>query len=302
METTKINMGEQPQAKKETERINTNTGSVDYSESVDNNRNETVIDETNMDGKGKKIRTAAAAGIGGAALGGGVAMAANSTDETVEDEPEPTPEPKPASKSEPKNEPKKEPEPEPAPEPVPAPTPEQATGTEQASNTEQNPGPEPASSPHIEEVLVDPNDIDGEHIMNIVGTGTTEIEGVEFNTAMVTDQAGNTYFMVDVDGEVNDPNATYDIIVDAETGEMVGLPFNLSQSDANLMADNGMYYVEPSGEDSNNIAQADMKQDVFDPSGEDVTMAEPTYTPEPEFEVLAENPIEPSIDIIEPIM
>jgi hypothetical protein len=129
---------------------------------------------------------------------------------------------------------------------------------------EPTPTPTPEPTPHIDEILVDPDDIDGEQIMNIEGIGTVEMGGSEFNAAMVTDDEGNTFYLVDVDGEVNDPNATYDIIVDAETGDMVGLPTNLSVSDATAMAESGVGYHPPVENDSYNVPDDQMAEDIYD--------------------------------------
>jgi hypothetical protein len=208
METTKLNTEGEITKAKEPQKLNESTmnDGVDYSETV------AEQDET-AEPRKRKFGTAAAAavaGLGGAIVGGGAAMAANINPEpTPGPTPEPTPEPAPEPTPEPQPEPK--PTPEPTPEPTPGPTPEPTPGPT------PEPIPEP-ESPHIEEILIDDDDIDGEQIMNIEGTGIVEVEGVEYNAALVTDEAGNTYYMVDVDGEAGDPNATYDIIVDAETG------------------------------------------------------------------------------------
>lgn len=293
METTKINLNEEPKGKKETERLDVNTEADRYTEPIVENTDEsaeTSQDETKKKSLGDVAKMAAAGAIGGL-VGGGTAVAANlphGTEETKEDPPAqattPTPAPKPTPEQKPETEQVQEQAQESAPEQI------QETATEVTPTPA--PAPAPDDSPHIEEVLVDADDIDGERIMNIEGTGMVEIEGVEFNAAVVTDEAGNTYYMVDVDGEVNDPNATYDIIVDAETGEMAGLPTNLSVSDAQLMADNGIAYTEPIADDSNNIAQADMQQDVYDPSQ---PVPEEGFVAEEQYDPLADNSLDTDI-------
>lgn len=282
METTKINMGGNTQGKKETEKVSVNTDGVNYSDTMATSKENSSAEE---DGKkknmGGKVRTAAA-GVGGAVLGGGAAMAANARQDETSSEAEAESGVESAAVSQPNPEPEADvtPEPQPASDPVVAPAPE--------------------TSPHIEEILVDPDDLDGNSIMNIEGTGTVEIDGTEVNAAVVTDEAGNSYYLVDVDGEVNDPNATYDIIVDAETGEMAGVPTNLSVSDAQMMADNGIGYTGPNDDDSNNIAQAEMEADIYDPSQPIAQV----YDPEPGIGTndLADLDIEPLIDVIDPFM
>lgn len=284
METTKINMGGNTQGKKETEKVNVNTDGMNYSDTMATSKENSSAEE---DGKkknmGGKVRTAAA-GVGGAVLGGGAAMAANARQDETLSEAESESEVESAAVSQPNPEPEADvtPEPQPAPasDPVVAPAPE--------------------TSPHIEEILVDPDDLDGDSIMNIEGTGTVEIDGTEVNAAVVTDEAGNSYYLVDVDGEVNDPNATYDIIVDAETGEMAGVPTNLSVSDAQMMADNGIGYTGPDGDDSNNIAQAEMEADIYDPSQPIAQVSDPE--PEIGIDDLADLGIDPLIDVIDPFM
>lgn len=296
METTRINLNEEPKGKKETERLNVNTEAECYTEPVVDNTDQ--AEETDPNASKKKIlgdaaKMAAAGAIGGI-VGGGTAMAAG-----LSHDGENVPEEEPVA------------EPTPAPAPKPNPKPDTASTTETEPETEQvleevveevqepaaevTSGPAPVDSPHIEEILVDTEDIDGEKIMNIEGTGTVEIEGVEFNTAVVTDEAGNTYFMVDVDGEVNDPNATYDIIVDAETGEGSLLPTSLSVSDAQLMADNGIAYTNPNPDDSNNVAHDEMVADIYDPS-------QPTqeeYIPEEQYDPLADNSLDAGADLLD---
>ena len=285
METTEINLNQEPQGKKETEKINVSNNTENYSETVASSvaANLDAVEQTepkkkNMGG----VARMAAAAVGGAVLGGGAAMAANAPD-GGEDEgdagqteiSEPTQKPTPTPTPEPTPDPTPEPTPDPTPEPTPDPTPE----------PEHTPAPEPENVVHIDEVLVDPDDLDGDRIMNIEGTGKVEIEGVEFNTATVTDEAGNTYYMVDVDGEVDDPNATYDIIVDAETGDMALLPTDISVSDAQLMADNGIAYTNPVAGDSNNVAHDEMLADVYDPSQPD---SEDGFVPEEQYDPLAD--------------
>lgn len=287
MKTVEINMGSESKGKKPTERININTGAEQYREITEDKQRENHEEENPKKKHNGTARTVAA-GVAGAAMGGGVAMAANTgTDTAKESEAEPEAEPisAPESKSQTEQEPEQESELEPSPEPAPEPEPIVA--------------PEPETSPHIEEILVDPDDIDGNHIMNIEGTGTVEIEGTEVNATIVTDEAGNSYYLVDVDGEVNDPNATYDIIVDAETGEMTGMPTNLSVGDAQMMADNGIAYTEPVADDSNNIAQAEMEMDIYDPS--QPVEEEPAFESEVGTDSLADNGFDTAVDILDPL-
>lgn len=287
METTKINMSGAPHGKKPTEKINVNTSAEKFSGPVEEKQDGILEEEAPKKDRKGMARTVAA-GVAGAAMGGGVAMAANTgTDTAKESEAEPEAEPisAPESKPQTEQEPEQESEFEPSPEPAPEPEPIVA--------------PEPETSPHIEEILVDPDDIDGNHIMNIEGTGTVEIEGTEVNAAIVIDEAGNSYYLVDVDGEVNDPNATYDIIVDAETGEMTGMPTNLSVGDAQMMADNGIAYTEPVADDSNNIAQAEMEMDIYDPS--QPVEEEPAFESEVGTDSLADNGFDTAVDILDPL-
>ncbi len=283
----------------ETEKLNVNSGVENYTEPIVENNDES--EETGPNEAKKKVfgevaKMAAASAIGGI-VGGGTAMAANLSrdDENVpKEEPdvEPTPAPAPNPTPQPTPQPAPEPTPQPAPEPAPSPQP----GSTPEPQPTPTPAPKPNYSPHIEEVLVDPDDIDGDKIFNIEGTGTVEIEGMEFNSAVVTDEAGNTYFMVDVDGELNDPNATYDIIVDAETGEGTLLPTSLSVSDAQLMADNGIAYTGPTAADSNNIAQVEMQQDIYDPSQ---PAQEAEYIPEEQYDPLADNSLDTGTDLLD---
>ncbi len=307
METVKVNVGNEPQGKKETERVKV---------APDQGGENTVASGSEQDDASKKdhkgVARMVAAGIGGAALGGGVAMAADggedpivsgggqaagdeqATDGDGKPAVNPTPEPAPAPEPIPGPGPEPDPTPDPEPDPEPEPTPE----------PEPDPAPSPEeASPHIEEILVDPDDIDGERIMNIEGTGTLELDGTEYNAALVTDEAGNTYYLVDVDGEVNDPNATYDIVVDTENGEMADMHVNLSVSDAQLMAENHIAYTGPVGGDSNNIAQAEMDHDIYDPSQDTGVspMDDPYIEPQPDFDPLAEAGIDPLADIIDPL-
>lgn len=262
METAKINLNEEPKDKKETEKLNVTSGAENYAETISENKEKTAQDKPKKKGLGEVSKMAAAGAVGGM-VGGGVVRAANPSQEGESVTEEPVAEEATSSSA---SKPSTQPAPEPQSSPTPEPSPEQEPTPKPEPQPTPDPAPSPETSPHIEEVLVDPDDIDGDKIMNIEGTGTVEIEGVEFNTAIVTDEAGNTYYMVDVDGEVNDPNATYDIVIDAETGESTLIPTDLSVSDAQLMSDNGIAYTNPTPVDSNNIVHDEMMADVYDPS------------------------------------
>lgn len=309
METTKINLGGEPQGKKETEKLNVVTAAAENSqaaasEPVEETGENSPQEESKKRGLGAIGRMAAAA-VGGAALGGGVAMAAGlgvDADAGEDPEPVPAPAPKPTpQEQEAPVAPEEAEDPIEAPEPIEAPSPTPATTDATTDETSGGPTPEPDIDTQIEEILVDPDDIDGERVMNVEGTGVVEVEGVEYGAAMVTDDEGNTYYLVDVDGEVNDPNATYDIIIDAENGEVGSVPINLTQSDAQLMAEGGVAYVEPIVGDTNNVAQAEMAEDVYDPaSGQPLAEEEP-YMPEETFDPMADNIAGDGMDLIDPM-
>lgn len=294
METTKINMGEQPKGKKETEKLNRDDHGVSYSTSAEKT-GEATPEEAKKKNIGNAARSAAAGAVGGM-VGGGVAMAANAASEggaadAVDDSLNlhPSPNTQAASRTEQEESPDDAVIEEDLAEEKPI---ENLQGGD-TPEMQEAPAPQ-QEAPHIEEILVDPDDIDGDKIMNIEGTGIVEIDGAEVNAAIVTDGEGNTYFMVDVDGEINDPNATYDIIVDAENGEMASIPMELSVSDAQLMADNNIAYTGPVDGDSNNIAQEDMLVDIYDPSQ--------PVDDEPSFTELADGQdSDPMMDLIDPL-
>lgn len=263
METEKIRFNEAKDEQNETQPINTDPTGVTYDEESPQ------ADSSEKESKksGGSWAHVAAAGIVGAGVGAGAAMAAEGMHghgEVPEEKPEqeekddPASAPKPTPKSTTKQVPESESEPES----------ESNTEQEQDQITEPKPAPKPepsAPSPHIEEILVDPDDIDPVSAFDVDDVGVVNIEGSDYNVAMVTGNDGNSYMLVDVDGEAGDPNATFDIVVDS-TGEMVGLPIDVTVNDAKLMADNGIGYMAPTPDDSNNVADNIMEQDINDPS------------------------------------
>lgn len=262
METSTINLTEDRENKKETRKLNEPVSGVAYSE-----------EPAEKDSKGTKYGTIGrtlATGALGAAVGSGTVMASEAltgseavhdnqpSESSIQESPEVSAMPEHSMSDA---------TPEPA---IVEPMPQDPSA--------QEPVP-PDPNPVISEEEIDPNDLDGTGMMNVERTGVVELDGNEYNAALVTDEAGNEYYLVDVDGEVGDPNATYDLVIDS-TGEYAPIPDGLSVEDAQMMADNGIGYVNPLAGDSNNIAQDSMEEDIHDlAEASDPTTAE-TINPE----------------------
>lgn len=307
METTSIKLNEEPKGKEK--RVNANTNVAKGNETLENSQEESIENDSSQKVSPKHdrrgvARTMAASAVG-AALGSGFTMAVDGEDggNQTPDAPTPTepkqePEvtPKPRSESQSNSKPIED-------EPVKKTTIDELVDErkiESEADPNQQDGPLPEQdSPHIEEILVDPEDLDGDLVMNIQGTGTIEVEGSEVNAALVTDDEGNTYFLVDVDGEVNDPNATYDIVVDAETAEVVELPATITVADAELAVNSDPTYIAPTNDDSNNVSVAEMKNDILDPSEPFDAPSMDSTCDDPEFEsdLLVENGTDLSSEI-----
>lgn len=131
--------------------------------------------------------------------------------------------------------------------------------------------PEEVVNEIISGEFVDPRDVESEQLFNIDEVSVLNIEGNDYNVATITDEYGNEMRLVDVDGEAGDVNGTFDIMIDAETGEMLSLnEVTLTVGDAVVLAqanhqeDPGYYHT---GEDSiyNDIAMNEVEDNIVDP-------------------------------------
>ncbi|MBO7489660.1 MAG: hypothetical protein J6T88_05220 [Bacteroidales bacterium] len=237
------------------------------------------IENDNQEEKssGQRMGSRAAAAVGGA-VGAAAGFAADEVFGRTTEEPV-VPEKEPVEEQEKVEEPvveRNEPE-KPEPEPVtPDPVNPDPVNPDPVNPNPVNPEPNPDD---VDDIIsgefVDQNDIVDDTILKVEEVGTINMYGNDYNAAVVTiGPEGESYVMVDVDGDLADPNATYDFILDENLNPVSAMPQTVTVDDAVAMMEGEQNALDPNvfsnpnwaNDAETQVAMNDIETDMIDPN------------------------------------